>query len=194
MESGIKNALIAGICFIGVSGFMLAIPAFNASDPGPSLSLFVITIALALYGGTLIWHLDGYAVIGELYSSRVLSISSRALMWLFGMFIASVVATVFAAFIFGGSSLERSFGDASVGLSMTLMAIPALAFAYSLISRYREFGSLTVAAACVVPIAVFFMWRPWLPILFVALSSYFLYRIGSRRVVGPPPKVWGGTI
>ena len=181
-----QNAFIAGLCFIATCIFILTIPAINVVAP-PVLGALVLIASLALYVTTLVAHMYGYVYIGKKYNSVLLTRSTQLIMGGLVLFGTAVIVSVFVGVAFTQYGLDLTnakyavqISDASIGLSLTLLFIPWLLFAYAILRMYQQLGITTIAVACLVPAAIAFIWHPWPVALIAAVSTYLIYRLTSN--------------
>ncbi len=176
----IQSSVIAGACFIAVCLFILTIPSINTLTENLNLvvRLAVLVAPLSLFALTLVFHMRGYAELGRMNDSTLLTRSAQSIMAGFVFFELTVLASIFADVFL--TELEVELSNTAVGLSITVLVIPAVLFAWAILRMYGRYGVATIAAASLTPAAVAFMWRPW-PVAFVAAASvYLLYRAMSE--------------
>lgn len=177
-----QNAFIAGLCFIATCIFILTIPAIQSVTSSFTIRLLVLVVPLALYIVTLVVHMHGYIHLGRKYNSVLLTRSTQLIMGGLVLFGTTVIASVFVGVAFTQYGLDLAnakyavqISDASVGLSLTLLFIPWLLFAYAILRMYNQLGITTIAVACLVPAALF-IWQPWPVALVAAVSTYLIYQ------------------
>jgi len=172
-----RNAMVAGGCFIAVCIFMLTIPSINKAAEIFTIRLVALVVPLALFAAALIAHFQGYVHLGRQYGSVLLTRSSQLIMTGLAFFELAVIISIFAAI--AHAELEVQLANAAIGLFVAFLLIPAVLFAVAIVRMYKEFGISTIAAACIVPVAILSMWQPWPAALVVGASVYLFYRISS---------------
>ena len=154
--------------------FILAIPSLEKVSDSFTLQLAALIGALALYTITLAAHLQGYVNLGRMYNSTLLSRSTQFVIAGVLFFGSTVITNIFVQYTFDPIKIEVA--NTAVGFAATLLLIPWILFMIATFRLYKTLGIWMIVAVCITPLAVLFIWKPWLVILTIALSTYFFYR------------------
>jgi hypothetical protein len=174
----LRYSVIAGLVFVASCVVILAVPLMYSITGVYAIRLFGLVSTLALFGYSLIIHFEGYVYVGKKSDSKALVISARLIMGGLALFFLAVIASVLVSTVGDLSEVqykEVQYANGFVGLSLALLIIPGLIFAFSVLRRFKRLGPLSIAAAILLPTAIVSMWHPWPAALVAAASTVFLW-------------------
>jgi hypothetical protein len=175
-SSAYKNAAVAGLCFIGMSVFMLSMRPLGKIIAEPSIwttVLFLTTVVL--YVVTFVFHMRGYVALFKNMGDSILLYTTHVLVGALSLFGLSIVLVVV-----GSPDPEiTTYLNGLVGLAVVTLLIPAITFAAAAF-LHHGFSLRVFIASSLTPAITLMFWDPWLTGPLVAISTYYFWKNPSR--------------